>query len=161
MENRMLGTQSKLFPFLKFNCWSFCAAISVWCDLAFRLPISVLENYSRPSCKWFETGTKTTGWVKVKKISFYNSLGSCRMTGIVGVQFSVLFGFKATTNFTFQILEEQIHLKTMYACLYKDFLKSLKTSCVLSEMAWNQLMGQKLMSSLHHDYLGQQKFFFR
>lgn len=114
MKKHMLGSQSKLFPSLKFNCLSFCAGIPMWWDLAFKLPVSGLENYSRPGCKWFETGTKTTGWVKLKKISFYDSLGSCR---VVGVQFCILFSFKETINPTFYILEEQMPLKTIYPCL--------------------------------------------
>ena len=37
MEKHKLGPQSKAFPCLKFNCWSFCAGISMWWNLAFRL----------------------------------------------------------------------------------------------------------------------------
>lgn len=36
--------------------------------------------------------------------------------------------------------------------LYKDFLKSLRIFCVLSETAQNQPVGQKLMSSLHYNF---------
>lgn len=49
-----------------------------------------------------------------------------------------------------------MHLEVMYpwlsSLLYKDFLKSLRISCVLSETAQNQPMGQKLMSSLHYGF---------
>lgn len=62
-EKHVLGTQNKLFPSLKFIYWNFWAEIPIWWDLAFRLPISGLENCYRPGCKWFETGTKTIGWV--------------------------------------------------------------------------------------------------
>jgi len=36
------------------------------------------------------------------------------MTKIVGVLFCILSGFKETINPTFQILEEQMHLKIIY-----------------------------------------------
>lgn len=49
-----------------------------------------------------------------------------------------------------------MHLKVIYpwlkSLLYKDFLKSLRIFCVLSETAQNLPMGQKLMSSLHYSF---------
>lgn len=107
MEKHALGMESKLFLSLKFNLW-ICAEISVWWDWALRLPVSVPQNDSRPDSEWFETGTKNIGWVEQKKITYCDSLSSCRMTRIVGVQFCVLFGFREAINRTSQVLEERV-----------------------------------------------------